>query len=167
MRAKAGDHSQYGKKRRANNGSSRGEHRGATEKLGFSSLTTSKGSRLFQITCYVPTPSPNEWVRAHWNVYYKIKSAWLRRLHNATIHHWGLGKFGKPIEKVALRIERRGIRKLDDDNVAGGMKPVIDGLVHLGFLSDDTPDVIIKPHYFQTIVSTQSAQRTVITIEEQ
>ena len=66
----------------------------------------------------------------------------------------------------SLEIERFGIKLLDEDNLTGGLKPVIDGLVRLGFVADDTPDVIIQTNYHQTRVPTKPEQRTVITLRE-
>jgi len=164
-RATANDYKRFQK---GSGNSSRGhrKHAGAAERIGESSLKTKADQRRFSITCFVPTPTPNDWVFKSWRAYWKIKDAWLKRLHAATIHHYGLGKFGKPIQSATLQIERRGIRELDGDNLVGGMKPIIDGLVHLGYLANDTPDVIIKPDYFQTVVRNKDNQRTLISISE-
>jgi len=134
------------------------------EQPGTSSLQFSPFQ--FEITVPVPTNSTNEWVRAHWKKYHTIKTEWYKRLHWATIQNRGKAKFGDPIQNASLTIERRGLKLLDEDNLIGGVKPVIDALVKLGFLEDDTPDVIQHMNVFQTKVMTFAEQKTRITIIE-
>ncbi len=135
------------------------------EEIG-SSKFDKDGERVLKITCFKPTPSPNEWAFKTWRAYYTIKTGWLKRLHDAAIKHTGAGIFGPPITRCSLEIERRGIRTLDEDNLTGGLKPVIDSLAKLGFLADDTPDVIVHTYYHQTRVPTKGEQRTIITLRE-
>ena len=141
-----------------------GKSRGQVEQVGTSTLQHEP--REISITIPVPTPSPNEWVRAHWSTYAKIKKTWMSRIHSASIRHCGTGIFGKPIANASLTIERMGCRELDQDNLVGGMKPIIDNLVKLGFLENDTPDVIQHMDVFQTLVRTKAEQGTRITISE-
>lgn len=70
------------------------------------------------------------------------------------------------MKTCSLEIERRGIKLLDEDNLTGGLKPIIDGLVKLGFLADDTPAVIRHTRYHQTRVKTKREQQTLITLRE-
>jgi len=135
---------------------------GAAVETGRSTLN--QAPRELRITINIPTPSPNQWVRAHWSTYAKIKKAWMSHIHSASIRHCGTGLFGKPIGNASLTIERRGIRELDRDNLIGGMKPVIDCLIALGFLENDTPAVIQVMDVFQTRVGTKAEQQTRITI---
>ena len=90
----------------------------------------------------------------------------MSRIHCASIRHCGAGLFGQPMTNASLTIERLGIRELDRDNLVGGMKPIIDNLVKLGFLVDDTPDVIQHMDVYQTHVDAKVAQGTRITIRE-
>ncbi len=134
------------------------------ELIGTSSLKLEP--RLLEITVPYPTNSPNEWVWQSWYVYRDIKKDWLKRLHAASVRHCGRGLFGPPIENASLTIERRGLKELDEDNLKGGVKPVIDSLVQLGFLAEDTPDVIQVMDVFQTHVGTYAEQETRITLIE-
>lgn len=157
----------HGTRRKKSRGSSRrgsGKSRGQVEQIGTSTLQFEP--RQISITVPVPTNSPNEWVWKHWSKYREIKKAWLSRLHAACIHHCGIGKFGHPIENASLTIERLGLRELDEDNLKGGVKPVIDSLIQLGFLANDTPDVIQVMDVYQTNVDTRAAQGTRITLIE-
>jgi len=152
------------KKSRSGDRRGSGKHRGQVEQIGTSRLLLEP--RTIEITVPVPTNSPNEWVWKHWSKYSDIKKGWLKRLHAATIHYCGVGKFGHPVENASLTIERLGIRELDEDNLTGGVKPVIDSLIHLGFLANDTPDVIQTMDVYQTHVDSKAAQGTRITLIE-
>jgi len=154
-----------GKKNGRTNGGVRRKSRRQVEETGVSQLHTSP-QRVLRITCFVPTPSPNQWTFKSWREYHRIKAGWLTRLHHASIRHCGAGLFGAPMPTCSLEIERRGIKLLDEDNLTGGLKPIIDGLVKLGFLADDTPDVIRHTHYHQTRVKTKREQQTLITLRE-
>lgn len=152
------------KKSRSGNRRSSGKSRGQVEQIGTSSFKLEP--REISITVPVPTNTPNEWVWKHWSAYRDIKKGWLKRLHAASIRHCGRGIFGQPIENASLTIERRGLKELDEDNLKGGVKPVIDSLIQLGFLANDTPDVIQVMDVYQTLVDTRAAQGTRITLIE-
>ncbi len=157
-----------GYSRKTSRGSNRrrsGKARQQVEQIGTSRFL--RDPRTLEITVPVPTNSPNEWVWKHWSAYRAIKKDWLKRLHAASIQHCGIGKFGHPIENASLTIERLGLQELDEDNLKGGVKPVIDSLIQLGFLADDTPDVIQVMHVYQTHVDSKTAQGTRITLIEQ
>jgi hypothetical protein len=165
MRTKTSGNQSSGKKVAGSSGRVRRQSRRQAEEPGVSQLRTTP-SRVLHITCFQPTPSPNQWTFKSWRAYHRIKADWLKRLHAAAIRHTGAGLFGPPMQTCQLEIERRGIRTLDEDNLTGGLKPVIDGLVKLGFMADDTPDVILQTRYHQTRVATKREQRTLITIRE-
>lgn len=150
---------------RSSNRRSSGKARQQVEQIGTSRFI--RDPRTLEITVPVPTNSPNEWVWKHWSAYRAIKKDWLKRLHAASIQHCGIGKFGHPVENASLTIERRGVKELDEDNLKGGVKPVIDSLIQLGFLANDTPDVIQVMHVFQSSVDTYNEQETRITVIEQ
>lgn len=152
------------KKNRGNARRGSGKNRGPVEQIGTAQFFLEP--RRLEITVPVPTNTPNEWVWKHWTAYRKIKKGWFNRLHSATIHHCGIGKFGHPVENASLTIERLGIKELDEDNLKGGVKPVIDSLIQLGFLANDTPDVIQTMNVYQTHVDTKAAQGTRITLIE-
>jgi len=165
MRTKTSGNQSSGKKIARPSGRVRRQLGRQVEENGISQLHTGP-QRVFHITCFVPTPSPNQWTFKSWRAYHRIKTDWLKRLYTAAIRHTGAGLFGPPMQTCSLEIERRGIRTLDEDNLTGGLKPIIDGLVKLGFMADDTPDVIIQTRYHQTRVKTKREQQTLITIRE-
>jgi hypothetical protein len=165
MRAKTSSNKSSSSKNGKANGGIRRKPRGQAEEVGVSQFHK-EPSRVLHITCFIPTPSPNQWTFKSWREYHRIKSGWLKRIHTAAIRHTGAGLFGPPLQTCSLEIERLGIRLLDEDNLTGGLKPIIDGLVKLGFMADDTPDVIIQTRYHQTRVKTKREQQTRITIRE-
>jgi len=164
VRAKASRNAGRSKKSRSSSRGSSTRARGKVEQAGTSRLKFEP--RQIDIIVPVATPSPNEWVYDHWRVYWKIKTAWMKRLRDASIHHLGRGKFGEPVTNASLTVHRKGIRELDPDNLRGGLKPVIDCLIKLGFLADDTPDVVQVLDVYQTKVGTKAEQLTEITIIE-
>lgn len=156
---KAPSHVQSGRRK---SGNRRKRSRRKVEQIGTSDFQ--QDPRTLSITVPVPTNSPNEWVWKHWSKYVEIKKGWLDRIYNAAIQHCGIGKFGLPIQSASLTIERVGVKQLDEDNLKGGVKPVIDTLIELGFLENDTPDVIQVMDVFQTQVRTYAEEQTRITI---
>lgn len=64
---------------------------------------------------------------------------------NGTAKSWagvGYAALGNPLFRFPLRVDvliRRAGRKMDDDNVIGGLKTIRDELVHLGLAPDDSP----------------------------
>jgi len=164
MSAQKRSYGKGGKKSRGSNRRGSGNSRRQVEQIGTSAFQFEP--REISITVPVPTNTPNEWVWKHWSAYRDIKKGWLKRLHAASIRHCGLGLFGPPVENASLTIERRGLNELDEDNLTGGVKPVIDSLIQLGFLANDTPDVIQVLDVFQTKVSKYSEQETRITLIE-
>lgn len=144
----------------------RGTRHGTENPHTPASSFTKEPKRKLAITVNIATPTPNTWVRSHWSKYQKIKQQWFDLIWEATIHHYGRGKFGPPVQNASLTIERRGLKKLDYDNLVGGLKPVIDALTKLGYLEDDTNDVIETLSAKQQIVRSHAEVGTEITIVE-
>jgi len=130
---------------------------------GESWLTSQDERRKLFIRVNVPSPSPNQWVFKSWREYHKIKQNWLRLIYEASIQH---SQFGQPMAACSLEVQRQGIRELDHDNLVGGLKPLIDSMVKLGFLADDTSDVIQITNYHQVRVPKKTEQCTLIILRE-
>ncbi len=104
-------------------------------------------------------PSLNAWQRMHWakrrqvavslegfvalecGERLKMPMVWYvsptrRRLQGR------LRKSGMPDGHRFVRITRRGPRTLDHDNLVGGCKPLVDALVKVGLIENDTPDLV-------------------------
>lgn len=75
----------------------------------------------------------------------------------------GAGIHGDPMLNPAIvRIVRYGANLLDEDNLRGGMKPVIDALKAVGLIVDDSPRHI-------TLITDQFVSKgrcTVISVDQ-
>lgn len=98
---------------------------------------------------YIPQkfPSLNDWTgRSKW-VYVRIKKVWLREFPPASIHRAYCTCRERPAPCMGFRSvmlvriypKARGQRRLDDDNLRGGAKPILDALRAHGWLCQDSP----------------------------
>lgn len=94
-----------------------------------------------------PTPSINVHYGHHWSKKHALRQKWhwlvKRELRRQQI--WIPPKWAK----AKIRIERYGPRILDADNCRGGMKALLDSLVHEEIILDDKPAVIGEPEIKQ------------------
>lgn len=82
----------------------------------------------------VPSPM-NQVLKWHWAKRQKYYDQW----HAAIARTIGLAAKPKsPLTSVQLTFERHAYRTLDFDGCVASMKPLADGLVHLGVLKNDT-----------------------------
>lgn len=81
------------------------------------------------------SPSLNTFLRAHWAVRKRIKKHWGNLVMLALPRGPGVEATGKR----RLTVERHGKRAIDVDNLAGGLKPIIDTLRAFRLLVDDNP----------------------------
>ena len=120
-----------------------------------------KPHRKITLTLFAPSPSVNSWTYAHWGKYYKAKKQWLTRI--------GLAIDSNMFNLVGaeIHVERYAKRLIDQDNAVAGLKPIIDSLVRLGLLADDSAEYLRKaPTVEQIKVSKNTIERTVINISE-
>lgn len=84
------------------------------------------------------SPSLNELQGLHWVRLRARNLEWLNLVCAAKLN---AGLHGMPMfERAKVHIMRQGAKLLDEDNLAGGMKPLIDSLRKLGIIVDDSPD---------------------------
>ena len=110
------------------------------------------------------TPSLNQTMRlGHWSKAARHRKRWsmLVLVAKSEARVFDLPKF--PRAKVT--IERHGGRTLDRDNLAGGMKALIDGLKDNGLIRDDSP-AHIDLHLFQMPGGRGVQRKTVVRIED-
>lgn len=87
--------------------------------------------------------TPNSLLGAHW----RVRSGHAKRWERAVwAKCWHL-RPSEPLNKAKLRLTRFSSASPDYDGLVGSFKPVIDGLVRVGILSDDTMEVIGVPEY--------------------
>lgn len=109
-------------------------------------------------TIHWPTPSLNELLRWHWT---KRRT---RAAHIARALSLGSARQGGPTGpgKRRVTITRHSSRLLDVDNLVGGCKPVIDAMVKLGWLVDDSPEHVVVTYH--QAKSTRKMARTEIEV---
>jgi Holliday junction resolvase RusA-like endonuclease len=110
-------------------------------------------------------PSPNVLRRKYRDprAYKKLRDSWaLQILAEPCLHHRNeLRAWAKAKTRVSVQITVYHPRQFDDDNLAGAQKPVLDAMVNVGFLSDDSPTHLD----LQPPVQVQSKEvKTVISI---
>ncbi len=86
------------------------------------------------------TPLPlNKLLRAHWSVSVREKHRWWTLIFGQCGH--GPWKYGKKNKKKAyMQVVVRPIRRQDQDNLSGSLKPMIDAFRQAGWLVDDTEE---------------------------
>jgi Holliday junction resolvase RusA-like endonuclease len=91
-------------------------------------------------------PKPlNQMLRAHWTKREREKNIWQR---SVWVKCWHL-KPAAPLKKAKLILTRFSHKACDYDNLAASFKHVIDGLVKVGVLIDDTTQVTGVIEYHQ------------------
>jgi hypothetical protein len=90
---------------------------------------------MIRIVLPEASPSLNTFMRAHWAVRKRIKSHWGDLVMASLPRGPGVEATGKR----RLTVERHGKRAIDVDNLAGGLKPIIDTLRAFRLLVDDNP----------------------------
>lgn len=111
------------------------------------------------------TPSLNVTVRRHWSANHRLRThwGWLVRIAHLPVRTapWG----ADAVLRGQVTIERYGRRELDYDNFVGGCKPLIDGLVAEGILTDDSPEHVSVTYLQHRAVD--GKEQTVVTVTGQ
>lgn len=85
-------------------------------------------------------PSLNLLLRMSWPRRHAVQTKW-RKWVWATLHEHGRHP-GKPLERARITINRRSTGQLDQDNLHGSVKPVLDALTYNDVIVDDSPNHI-------------------------
>lgn len=112
------------------------------------------------LTLPFPTPSQNEYGQWHWAQRHK----WTRgveMLIGAVLRRSGWKEPAEPVRKV-VEVVRYSAGTLDTDNLAGGCKGLMDALVRLGLLHDDSPRWCVCTYRQEK--ATRKSGRTEVTI---
>ena len=105
------------------------------------------------------TPSQNIYQRWHWGRQHKFRDDCVRILL------WFLvGKPRQVDKRRRVTVRRYSCGRLDRGNFVGGCKPLIDALVHIGALRDDTEQWL--DDRYEQHNAPRGQQRTVIEIED-
>lgn len=105
-------------------------------------------------------PSPNELLGKHWRVRFKNQQTWRQEIYYAVRAARVAGDARVlPYPKARVSIERRSRGTLDEDNLYGSAKPVIDGLRYAYVIVDDSPN-----HIRLTVTQSRGKARTRIEV---
>lgn len=121
------------------------------------------------IRIYVPlaSPSQNEFHYSHWTRQRVSKQQWSLLLQVAVNQWAGFSNELKPANGPrTLRIERHGKRPLDVPNGIGGAKGIIDCLVKMRLLVDDTPELLRSVDFENIKLQSHEAPHTIIILED-
>ena len=113
------------------------------------------------ITIEAATPSPNELNRMHWAERRRLKETFGWLLASALNK---LPKIPTATGPRRLVIERHGRKALDQDNLAGGCKSLIDCIKEQRLILDDNPNVCQME--FRQVVSRKGGPHTTIYLED-
>ena len=94
---------------------------------------------MIHITISTPPPSLNKLLRMHYLARGRLKRRIQKEVWFQVKHHRAKG-FKGTMRRALLSGTRYGPKPLDEDNLIGSLKPVIDALCWSHVISDDTPD---------------------------
>jgi hypothetical protein len=107
------------------------------------------------------SPSLNVTRKGHWTSRHRRRKHWsmlvlVAKSEAKTFHV-------KPFPRARVTIERHGGKAMDQDNLAGGAKDLVDGLCDNGFIVDDDPAHLDLR--FEQYPGVRKQSRTIIRIE--
>ncbi len=92
---------------------------------------------------------PNQIMYSHWRTRHNHATKWKNLVIEATVKLclWKNAELSDrlPFKKARVIITRCSSRQPDFDNLVSSIKPLLDGLVKAGIISDDRQDVIAQP----------------------
>lgn len=109
-------------------------------------------------------PSQNKHQWAHWAIIRKEKAEWMTLIRTA----YGFPDIPRATGRRKLTIERWGWKILDEMNLIGGAKGIVDNLVQLGLLVDDKPSMLELGGVIQNQIMPRTKVRphTVLHLED-
>lgn len=99
------------------------------------------------------TPTLNRLLGMHWSTYHKIAKRYKEMVWAMTL------RSKTAISHRVVRITRRSPATLDDDNLRGGCKPILDALKKAQLIVDDSP-------FWVTVFYVQQKSRSQTTLVE-
>lgn len=105
------------------------------------------------------TPSNNTVMRVHFRKRSAEHKRWNWLVKEATNGHRI-----KAQDICIVTVKRYGSRLLDWDNMAGGLKYLMDALIHNNLIIDDNPQCVTRLHMFQHKCS-RKEEKTIVEIE--
>lgn len=110
-----------------------------------------------------PSLSLNRLLAMHWSQRKKYQTAirWQVRANLARLRKEGVDPRARGPRRMHLT--RIGARLLDEDNLSGGAKPIVDALVREGYLVDDSPE---HAELVYSQVTSKDRRETIVELEE-
>lgn len=112
--------------------------------------------RSWDFTLPLRTPSNNQLLRMHWSKRRKLKK-WIANEVLVALAISGQQRPPEPLGRVRITVERGSCRKLDEDNLHGGTKPLFDVLERvsrtnphgLGLIENDSAECVVEREVVQ------------------
>jgi hypothetical protein len=115
------------------------------------------------ITIHLPYPTPSQNSLSGYS--WRRRTIWRKKFESELLGECLRQRLKRPVTtKRKVTITRHSAGTLDKGNLIGGCKPLLDALVRLGLLVDDSPEWL-DDHYRQ-VKCPRKAARTEICIEE-
>lgn len=117
---------------------------------------------MIKLTLPITTPSNNQLLRKyrHWAVKRKLKVSYMDELMVAITETNYKNKELRASGKRECHIISHRKRLLDDDNLAGGMKVLLDAIVSMGLLLNDNPkDCVFIPEQKKCFINPRTEIR--------
>ncbi|GAA5442626.1 hypothetical protein Misp06_00800 [Microbulbifer sp. NBRC 101763] len=107
--------------------------------------------RTIEFTIPLATPSNNQLLRMHWAKRRALKKQLALEVTSALVRS-GQRRPNEPLARVYLEIERGSFGELDEDNLQGGTKPLVDVLEKvsrtnphgLGLIDNDSNRCVVQ-----------------------
>jgi len=114
---------------------------------------------MIELSIPEATPTLNSFVHAHWTKYRAARKHWSLLVMVAKSQ--AKQTLLEPLARASVRVERHGKYTLDEDNLVGGCKVLIDALKDNGLIVDDSPE-----HLSLTVEQRPKSKipRTIVTL---
>lgn len=122
------------------------------------------GRPVYSVTLEIPVlpKTLNEALRSHWTSYVRDS----QRVGDALAYSLVGKKPEAPLKTVAVSIERHSSGILDRDNKFFTAKHVLDNLVKLGVLENDTEEIVRELSINQVKIKRELPKKLIVTIKE-
>lgn len=110
------------------------------------------------------TPSGNQLSGRHWRTRVKLRKLWALAIRVAMTQ---AKVYGRPeFRRVRVTFVREAALPIKDtDNAYAGLKPVLDAMVEIGLLLDDS-QAVVEELVLRQVKAPRAAERTVIELED-
>ena len=98
-------------------------------------------------------------------MYKKLRTAWEQELLcGPSAHHRTMLRHQAQFGKMWVQITVHHTKEFDQDNLPGAQKVILDALVNIGFLANDSADKLVLYPPVQVLVKHKAEAKTVVKI---